>query len=231
MRLNRYSYTIIDFPDHDDWNLHDVHLQDLNLIVGKNSVGKSRALRILSSFASMLTQDENFYTGEWNFTFVNNKQQKVLYLVTTELHNVIKEKLSVDGHVVLERDAGHTKLYSQTKEKIETISPPDDKLVIHSRRDKEEYPFLEELIDWAQHTHSCYFGQINPKAFLSVDAYGKQIMTIEDIPSIIDRLSPGPSIEIINDFNKLGCRIENFYSKSTGNQDFLYIKEKVVAKQ
>ncbi len=214
------------FPRMDDWNLYDVHLQDLNLIVGKNSVGKSRALSILSSFADTVTQNEKVYTGEWKFSFINREQQEVRYFVSIGVYNIVEEKLLIDDQVMLERSAESASLYSQTKKDFETITPPDDKLVFHSRRDKREYPFLEEIVEWAQHTHSFYFGQINPKAFLFVDARGRQIMTVEDIPSIVDQLGSMAMEKIIQDFNTLGYNIEKFYSKLKGEKDFLYIKEK-----
>lgn len=226
MRLSKFSYKLVNFPGIDDWMIDDVYLQELNLIVGKNSVGKSRALNILSSFAEMVTQDEPVFAGEWKFYFVNNNHKEILYFINTRSREVVEEKLSIDGKLMLERNHEVTRLYSNTKEKFEDIDPPDDKLVLHARRDKKEYPFLEDIVIWAQNTYTFKFGQINPKAFLSVDSQGRRLVTLEDIPSVIGELSDKSVSDVVRDFNELGYCIEKFYSKLEGRKDILYVKEK-----
>lgn len=159
MRLLRYSYKLSDHPGADDWRMDDIRLQSFNLIIGKNAVGKSRTLSVPSAFASMINQSSSVYNREnWELTFITDDNQRIDYnIITIPFKRVVKEKILVDGKPVLERDGNVTKLYSYTKQNADEIHPPDNKLVLHVRKDKREYPFLEHIVEWAEKTHTFKF--------------------------------------------------------------------------
>ena len=220
MKLLKYSYELSDIPGRDDWVMDTIDLQELNLIVGKNASGKSRALIVPAAFAEMITQYRPVLPGNWEFTFATDDNRKIFYNVVNNKNTEIKEKLVVQGKAVLERKDGITRLYSETAKVFNKISPPDDKLALHVRRDKEEYPFFEDIVEWAGHTYTFNFGRIHPKMLL------ENIITAEDIPELIKELDDSLKNKIVHQFNKLGYDIEKIYAELTGKKEVLYIKEK-----
>ncbi|MDM8548615.1 AAA family ATPase [Desulfobacterales bacterium HSG2] len=225
MRLLKYSYKRSDHPIFNDWTMDEIDLQSFNLIVGKNAVGKSRTLRLPSAFADMITQNSSVYIGNWEFTFIADDNQKICYNINSSFKS-IREKILVDGKSVLERDHKVTKLYSQTKQDFDEISPPDKKLVLHVRRDKREYPFLEHIVEWAEKTHTFKFGQVHPNSFAGGDRSEKHLKTMEDVPALIEELTDTSKKDVIDEFNEIGYDIENFYAKKEGDKDILYVREK-----
>jgi len=220
MKLLKYRYKLSNIPGRDDWVMDTIDLQKLNLIVGKNASGKSRVLIVPTAFSEMIMQYKPVSFGNWEFTFVTDDNRKIFYNVVNNKNTEIKEKLVVKEQIVLERKDGITNLYSETKRVFEKISPPDDKLALHVRRDKEEYPFFEDIVEWAEYTHAFKFGLVHPKMLL------EKIITADDIPALIEELDDGLKNNIIHKFNKLGYDIEKIYTKPEGKKEVLYIKEK-----
>ncbi len=220
MKLLKYTYKLTDIPGRDDWIMDAIDLQELNLIVGKNASGKSRVLIVPTAFSEMITQYKPVLFGNWEFTFITDDNRKIFYNVVNNKNTEIKEKLVVQEQIVLERKDGITNLYSETERVFEKISPPDDKLALHVRRDKKEYPFFENIVEWAEHTHAFKFGLVHSNMLL------ENIITADDIPTLIKELDEGLKNNIIHKFNKLGYDIEKIYAKLAGEKEALYIKEK-----
>src|SRR5271157_5522027 len=86
-----------------EWTLEGLHLGARNLIVGKNASGKTRVLNIIGSLASYLAGLRPLgFSGDYDFTFdADGKTLK--YEVKLEQQQVVKEKFSVDGCVMLDR--------------------------------------------------------------------------------------------------------------------------------
>lgn len=225
MRLLKYSYKLTDHPGLDDWSIDEINLQSFNLIVGKNAVGKSRTLNVPSAFAGMITQNNQFHPGNWAFTFIADDNRKIYYNIIISPQS-IREKILVDEKIFLERTDGIKKIYSETKQDFDEISPPDNKLILHVRRDKKEYPFLENIVEWAEKTHIFKFGQLQPKSFMGSEGREDVFKTIEDVSPLIEKLSDDSKKKIISEFNEIGYDIQNLYVKKEGGKDFLYIKEK-----
>ena len=227
MRLLKYTYQLVGFPDFEDWITDEIHFQKLNLVVGKNATGKSRVVTAPTAFAEMITQyRKNIYWGNWDFTFVREDDKILSYIVNKDKDECVTERLLIDDKLVLDRNNETTKLYSFIKNDFETITPPDNKLVLHIRRDKEEYPYLEHIVSWAEQTHLFKFGQIHSTSFLGNDASGERLMTIENIPALIAELDDSLKNKIIIDFNKLGYDIQHIYTEQENGKEVLYIKEK-----
>lgn len=226
MKLLQYTYKRCDFPKRNDWIMDAIDLQTLNLIVGKNATGKSRVLQIPTIFAQMITQDEPVYDGNWECTFLTRDHKKICYYLSKNATKRIEEQLRVDEQIVLERTGETAKLYSYAKMDFAKITPPDNKLVLHVRRDKAEYPFLEELVAWAEHTHALKFAQIHPTSFFGSAPIEKKTVTIEDIPALFEALPESSKQTIMREFNTLGYALENVYAKSENYEDVLYVQEK-----
>lgn len=132
------------------WSLFPIRFQPVNLLVGKNAVGKSKLIKGLSNAVQYILQtadnnnapfgvsfdflsgDEHFY---YQFAYVDGK-------VSTE--KLLRETQSDSVEILLERDKEGTFLHG------ESINPPDDKLVLHVRRDTVQYPYFEKIVSWAE---------------------------------------------------------------------------------
>ncbi|MCP4106938.1 MAG: hypothetical protein GY749_15600 [Desulfobacteraceae bacterium] len=211
MKLTKYAYKLVDRSGFDDWIMDEIDLQDFNLMVGKNATGKSRAMIVLTAFAGMITQTSPVYLGNWEFTF--STDNGTIYYNIKRFAKEIRERILADDKLVLERNNEITKLYSETKQAFDEIHPPDNKLVLHVRRDKKEYPFLENIVEWAEKTHIFMFGQIHPDSFIGSDSIKRKRKIIEDIPALIDKLSDASKNKITDEFNELGYDIDNFFYK------------------
>ena len=59
------------------WEIKNVNLGAVNLIVGRNATGKTRLLTLLSSLTRMLTKKARYVYGNWNLEFVIDNQRLV----------------------------------------------------------------------------------------------------------------------------------------------------------
>jgi hypothetical protein len=226
MRILKYYYRFEGFPGAEDWITDEIYLQKLNLFVGKNATGKSRIVTTPVGFAEMITQKKNIYRGNWNFTFTREDEKLLSYIINRDKNDVITEKILIDQNIVLDRSKEVTQLYTFLEEGFEIITPPDNKLILHIRRDKKEYPYLEDIVSWAERTHFFKFGKILTTSFLGDGLTGKELISIEDVPAFIRGLDESSKNEIIEEFNMLGYDLKGFYTKQERGKDVLYIKEK-----
>ena len=225
MKLESFSFEQAHFDGSNDWKTGQIDLNCLNLIVSKNAVGKSRVLKVISIFAKILKQESPIYWGNWSFKFSNSENSIYDYTLISN-SNYISEKLLIDGISKLERKADNAKVFSEIDNNKVDVNPPRGKLVMHVRRDIKEYPYFEELINWADNTHIFKFGNIHPDSFLETDKNKKELSTIEDIPKLINELDKKNIRVIIDEFNKIGYEVEKFFlQKDNFKKEKLSIKE------
>ena len=144
------------------WNLNPIQFQPVNLLVGKNAVGKSRLIKGLSNAVQYILQstDNNndssfgaafvFLSGDehiiYHFSYINGKvaQEKLLRQIHPEHYDAL-----------LQRDGEGTFLHG------EPINPPEDKLVLHVRRDTVQYPYFEKIVSWAESVCGHRFNEMD----------------------------------------------------------------------
>jgi predicted ATPase len=225
MKLIEIKYSITDFPSINNWLLKDLSLSNINLIIGENAVGKSRTVQLISSFAKMLSEQVSvIYYGKFSLKFLKENGDSIIYIVDAD--TIIKsEKLIINDTVMLERIANKTEIYSETSHKYIKISPPDDKLVIHVRRDKDEFPYFEDLIQWAKQVHGFKFGNITPHTLL-IDKFADRLTSVDEIPSLLEELKPTEYREIIKQFNTLGYEIERLAVEKNEIGARIYVYQK-----
>ena len=137
-----------------DWTLDGLTLDNANLIVGKNSSGKSRALYALRRVKSLLSQrntenDKSDFKTE--LIFIDNENGKRrreirLSLSISKEGKVISESLIVNDEVKIKRERHIGKINN------EDVNPPEDMLLMHVRRDVDKYDFIEDIIGWSEET-------------------------------------------------------------------------------
>ena len=149
------------------WEIKDLILGDLNLIVGKNAVGKSKTINVINNTALLITEKIPLKDGAWFMEFMN-EEEKFIYELELENGIVKKEKIICNGNEKLDRNPQKTRIFSNKINDFIEINPPVDKLLLHIRRDKDEHPFLEFLFDWAKGVRGFKFGDISPNRIFEV---------------------------------------------------------------
>lgn len=132
-----------------------------NLLVGKNASGKTRTIKALQRVVSLLLMkpvegDERFVGATLTFRNPEDESWTMTYSFETEKGRVNKEELTVCGRMLIERDSMKAAL------KGETVTPPNDKLLVQVRRDKEVYPEIETLMEWAEGVTVVSCSDLNP---------------------------------------------------------------------
>ncbi len=207
MFLKEFSYKDLEFMSHKFMEVESLIFEDINLIVGRNSEGKSSTVRTLSYCSRLLTQKESIIArGVFNFLFLTEDNKELKYRLAHSWNkdsntSWIEENIVFDGKVVLRRNKNKTTITSFTEKKEIEITPPNDKIVLHVRRDKKEYPFIEKIILWAETTHFFDFGSFTPQVnfkdvadFLNMIPLDVKRMDDEDMSILIE------DMEIMNYF-------------------------------
>ena len=134
-----------------------VNLQEVNLLVGKNAVGKSKTVRALGNVLLYLMQLSERISVSDVFRcklLFEDKDGFISYEFQLSKSNVVYESLTANGETRLYRNESETHLCG------EPINPPSNKLTLHVRRDVLQYPFIEKIMLWAEHACGLCFNEI-----------------------------------------------------------------------
>lgn len=132
-----------------DWTLDALTLGKANLIVGKNSSGKSKALQALNQVKSLLSQrkaEEGRITFSSELILHDEEEGEICLKISVKDNYIVREILKVNEEVKIERDE-----YKAIIEG-EMVNPPEDKMLMHVRRDVQKYKYIEKVIKWAEET-------------------------------------------------------------------------------
>lgn len=151
MKLTQFTYR------GKDWRLASpINLQEVNLLVGKNAVGKSRTIRALGNVLLFLMQlsERNTLDIFRSELLFEDENDSISYEFRLKGADVVYESLKVNGETLLSRNENGTVLCG------ESINPPTSKLTLHVRRDVVQYPFIEKIMLWAEHACGLCFNEI-----------------------------------------------------------------------
>ncbi len=140
------------------WSLDSLVLGKTNLIVGKNSAGKTRSLDALLVVRSILTQRTEIETiDELDTELIFSRNEDEIKIEIGLSHKkVVKEIFSLNGKAIITRNENKAIIDG------ETVNPPSDKLLMHVRRDTTRYPDIEDIIKWADGTIIRSFIETEP---------------------------------------------------------------------
>lgn len=226
MRIKELSY--ID----PNWELNNLQLGLINLLVGKNSAGKTRTMQTIDLLVKMITQKRNLnWGGQWDIKYENFKGEEIQYQFSTSFQNqgVTFEKIFLNGDLVLSRNRRHYGEQAKIKNFLnkgtfEFVYPPDNKLVIHSNRDVKKYPFLEDIANWADQSYGFKFGNISPYSLLNQQEYDL-LTAVEDIPTLFKSINSDDKSQIVSDFNSIGYDIDKITIQDRGEIAIIFVKE------
>jgi ABC-type Na+ transport system ATPase subunit NatA len=224
MRILKFSYK------DENWELKNLEFDLISLIVGRNATGKSRTLFYLNSLIKILKQSSLLLTkGEFNVKF--QKDDSTIFSYYLKLNSgsrsqpvIISEHLKINDKLVLQRIPDHeAKILNVLTDNLDTINPPNNKLVIHVNRDVKKHPFLEDLSAWAEQSCGFKFASITTD-FHNV-TFETGISTIDDISSLFNALSSEDKSQVISELSQIGFSVEKLYVEKGASVDYLQVKE------
>jgi hypothetical protein len=199
-----------------EWNLNGFDLKKINLIVGKNSAGKSKSLAIINGLSLILSENTKlpFLTGNYDVEFVNSKGEVYNYQLVYDKAIVVNETLKINGKQLIKREADGEGTIESSSGTINEFKVPENELIA-TRRDEKQYPYLSDLYDWARVVRVFYFGN-EGKAYGARDKTKKidPEYKLKVTQNIVDTFNRGLKKfkkqfkdKIIEDFNSIGYSI------------------------
>lgn len=142
------------------WGLDECDFTGINLVVAKNSTGKSRLINVIHGLCRILSGKHTnpFESGtyEADFLIANSK-----YTFEIEFRNghVLREHLEVDGKKRLSRDSdGRGSIYYATEDRFLEFQTPTTVIAIQQKQDELQHPFVNSLSAWARGCQAYFFG-------------------------------------------------------------------------
>ncbi len=169
------------------WSLDKLTLGQTNLIVGKNSTGKTRSLDSLLTVKRILDQtlEINDLKPLDSELILSHNGDEIKFAFATSGKQIVREVLNINGKDIISRDGAHAEING------ETVNPPADKLMIHVRRDTTKYPIIEDIIGWAE--------KMIVRSFIDTDSPSN-----EELFNIVAQFSDDMKQHIVSMANEVG---------------------------
>lgn len=177
-----------------------------NLLVGKNSVGKSKTIRAIAQVADILSQRSKLGRDMEVALVLSDDEEELHYSFKSKAGTVISESLesSRKGNklVFISREIDSVILDGDSD-----INAPGDKLIIHIRRDTVKYPYIEKLVNWAQSVNGFSFNEIEHNPEDNTDSWfiGDRISLLDMVHSVAE--SNSNANRIVKRMNDVGYSI------------------------
>jgi hypothetical protein len=144
------------------WMFKEVTLEKVNLLVGQNATGKTRTITVISWLANMFAglQPQLLNSGNYTVEFSDNNDI-YQYFLKIEQRKVVFEKLILNGKIKVERKTDGTgELFAEAVGNGQMIKfkISEDQLIVFSKKDAVQHPYLEKLFEWANGVRLYAFG-------------------------------------------------------------------------
>lgn len=203
------------------WEIKDLNFSGLNLVIGLNATGKTRLVNLISNFAKIISKKRRFSCdGSWDLEFQKNKNVKYKYKLEIINGEIVFEELKKGIKTLLKRKQEKGEIYSYASKKMMEINPPKTELTLNVRRDVKEFPFLEDLFEWADNFLGYKFTSVRPDEVLVPVSSSPQKEILENLgttPYLLKKALNDKKIinSIINDFKSIGYPLQKVNVKST----------------
>jgi hypothetical protein len=218
MILRKISYHEFDEkPNY--WLLKPFELGKINLLVGKNATGKTNTITKIRWLGNMLAnfQPQLLNSGNYDVEFGDNTDT---YQYKLNLFNqtVLYEELLINGEQKFKRESdGIGKILSAQFKKNMDFQLLPNQLVVTSKRDAIQHPFLEGLARWAEGQRVYEFSsKLGQDTVLIVNDMNNVVVNPWDMNSIIGLFVIGEQEfpqnfrkNIINSMKEIGYELSN----------------------
>lgn len=172
MKLNSIRYSEFQ-GEPKEWTLDEVRLGDKNLIVGRNSTGKSRTLSVIGSLARALsgTQQSIPPSGDYRCEWESSDGVIYVYEYSIKQSRVISENLTIGDKIFMERWEGGfgSILFEKIGDGVfMPFQTPENEFALVKRRDATQHGFIEAIYQWAAAVRHYSFGSAFGKEHLAV---------------------------------------------------------------
>ena len=143
-----------------EWKLEPVCFGLVNLLVGKNSSGKTRTINVINAMARLLSGNikMGFKSGDYIAHFRDGKDE-YKYRLLIQDSRVELETFHKNTEPLLEREKGGVgRIFAAKAKEYVEFQTPDSELASVNRRDSIQHPFFEVLHEWAIGVRLFKFG-------------------------------------------------------------------------
>lgn len=215
MKIKSLSYSEFE-NESKEWILKDFQINDINLIVGKNSDGKTRTLNVIKGLATILSSAEvKLVAGNYKVEFEDDGNL-INYKIKFYKKAVIDESMSINGEEVLQRSVGGKgSMKNELVHQHLSFEIPTNQPAV-TRRDAIQYPYLQRLYNWGLNVRHFQFNtELGKKFFPLVDSglYNKEV-NLNETDKVIELFIRGNKdfpkkfkAKVIEDFNSIGYEI------------------------
>lgn len=215
--------THIDFYENKEketyWEIRNVHFGMFNLVIGLNATGKTRLINVISNLVKMLSRKTpHLLNGNWILAYKNrNNNDTYHYTIDISDGIVHQEEITINDTPVLQRQKETGRIFSYASKTMIDFHPPEQELTLYVRRDVKEFPFLEEILTWANRFHGYRFSMTNPHQ-ITIPSNGDALLeNLSTTPYLLlEALKDSEIVQaIIDDFSLIGYPIETVSVQST----------------
>ena len=234
-----------------EWLIDNVSLGETNLVVGKNSSGKTRTLNALSDLVNMIRGKGTSASGPVSYELLfRNSEETLKYELAYDQETIKMERLYVGEKLVLEREeGGNGKIkYESTPGSIFLeFEIPHDQLACYAKRDRLQHPFIEIIYGWAISLRRFDFsGDLGKSRYALKSAFTAKemdwsITTNSLVPLITVAQEEYPEFRklVLEDIRQIGYELEDFgiihfserYSNASQDRYAVYTTETGLEKQ
>jgi ABC-type multidrug transport system ATPase subunit len=250
MYLRKFSFRE-NAGEKSEWIIDNVSLGAINLVVGKNTSGKTRTLNALTDLVGMIRGKGTTSTGPVTYEVqFHNGELSMKYQMEYDLTTILKEKLFVGDEVVLDRGEegrGSIKYEATPGSIFLDFEIPHDQLACYAKRDRLQHPFIELVHDWAVGLRRFDFSSDLGKSRYALKTvfHPKDLdlsmtnSSLVPVLSIAEKEFPDFRKRVLADMAEIGYDLEDFgimrfsepYSQAVQDRYAVYTTEKGLEKQ
>lgn len=198
---------IISFEYSDySWALDKVSFDKLNLIAGRNAVGKSKMLNAIVLFVRFLNGDVNAATpSHWcKVEFMTDDNTILTYGYEYKDNVIIDETLYRGSDKIISRNKEHAFIGIGNTE----VYPPTNKLCVQSQRDTKNYPEFESIMQWAEKLKGYSFSELSSTKSFEIPSLFNEKIDFSDMFEKIDKIEKKKDF-VINKMKDLDYEIDS----------------------
>lgn len=150
-----------------EWRLEGLALGQINLLVGRNASGKSKALGAIGNLAGLVSgmvKPTGHASSALSYSVLLTNQDpssETQYRLDITDSRVSREELTIGGESKIRRGPGGAgEIYFNQLSKYVEFQCPEDDLACVSRRDSIQHPYLDILHGWGRGALSYRFNSL-----------------------------------------------------------------------